>query len=181
MTGAGTRKVTCAECGRRVPPQDVAGHRPVCTDCRTYAPPEHKPKPVVTVAPLITAAVLGLPGVSRVALERMVPVRPAVTLARTGYGPSATFSPAVELPEPGEDGYDGSGFGEVAEAMAAVDYADVPDPLPSENDEDLKAALRGFAGDVEGFAAATGDERAEAVQRYRRAAYARDVRAGRVT
>jgi hypothetical protein len=113
LTGPGTKKVRCAGCELDVPPQDVTFdpevRGPCCTDCRTKAPPERVPKSVVTAGPLSgvpagplpAVPVLGLPGVVRFPLERRVPVRPAVSLGRVGYGPSATYEPTVE---PAADG-----------------------------------------------------------------------------
>ncbi len=195
LTGPGSRKVRCSRCPEAVPPQDVAAdaeRRPVCSACRSNAraprdPTEAKrPGTAAATGPAMatvpTRPVLGLPGVNRVALERMVPLRPAVVLRQADRGIGHDYEVAVELPEAGEDGYDGSGFSAMAGAMSAADYVEAPDPLPAAGDARLAASLAGFvaSGDLAGFSAASGETRAEAVQRYRRARYAADLRAGRV-
>ena len=195
LTGPGSRKVKCSRCPEAVPPQDVEAdrdRRPVCSACRSAAraprdPTEAKRPAVAAVvtagaAAVTTVPVVGLPGVSRVALERTVPLRPAVVLRQADRGIGHDFEVVVQLPEYDQDGYDGSGFRAVAVAMADADYVDHPDPLPAAGDAKLAAALAGFvaSGDLAGFAGASGETRAEAVQRYRRARYDVDLRAGRV-
>lgn len=196
LTGPGSRKVKCSRCPEAVPPQDVEAdrdRRPVCSACRADAraprDPTEAKRPAVGAttgatgpAAVTTVPVLGLPGVSRVALDRVAPLRPAVVLRQADRGIGHDYEVVVELPEYDQDGYDGSGFRAVAVAMADADYVDNPDPLPTAGDAKLAAALAAFvaSGDRAGFAAASGETRAAAVQRYRRAQYEFDLRAGRV-
>lgn len=146
FTGSGTAKIRCADCRRKVPPQDVVfdpvADGPVCTDCRTRAP---RPP--------------------RVRIGCKSDVRRLSTYERDENGEWVTVEDLVQDPAA-----DSSPTTAALDAMADSRARVEEDRLPAEDEAELLDGLAAFqaaGGDLRAFSDATGETAADAVQRQR--------------
>ncbi len=142
FTGSGTCKVRCADCGRKVPPQDVVfdpvADGPVCTDCRTRAP--------------------------RVRIGRKSAARRITSYATDENNEWVSVEDVYD--DPADSSPTTAALDAIADARGRVEQ----DQLPAEDEAELLAGLAAYqasGGDLRAFSDVTGNTADEALQRQR--------------